>query len=120
MEIIECQKGEQQGWKCGDNGTCYIGADAKQRALQERGKLLGKQYTEEPKASTVEFLEKHEKRVAKEKESLAKLEQAIENNEIDKLDVSDFDPKGLAFKKAQIEKENFEKAKKPKQAPNQE
>lgn len=35
MPVKRCQINGKQGWKWGDEGTCYTGPDAKERAIRQ-------------------------------------------------------------------------------------
>lgn len=48
MKILECEINGVKGWKCGENGTCYIGTDAKQRAFRERAKIKAQENEAKP------------------------------------------------------------------------
>ncbi|MBD3387601.1 MAG: hypothetical protein GF414_01545 [Candidatus Altiarchaeales archaeon] len=34
MPAQRCSKGGRQGWRWGDKGVCYVGPDAKERAIK--------------------------------------------------------------------------------------
>lgn len=36
MPMMRCEKDGVQGWKWGENGTCYVGEDAKEKAEEQR------------------------------------------------------------------------------------
>jgi len=57
--LIECEKRGVKGWKCGQEGICFIGFDAKQKALASDSEKKAAEWRKSPKASTVEFLAKH-------------------------------------------------------------
>jgi len=40
--LIPCERNGVSGWKHGDNGICFIGTDAKQRALKSSAKIKSK------------------------------------------------------------------------------
>jgi hypothetical protein len=67
-KLKKCTKNGADGWKCGADGTCFTGVDAKQEAFREMGEKKGKKYSLNPKKSTVDFLKKHKLR----KENLKK------------------------------------------------
>ncbi len=48
MEILACEINGVQGWKCGENGTCYIGIEAKQRAFREQKHLKAEEFKVNP------------------------------------------------------------------------
>lgn len=35
MPLKKCQKNSKSGWKWGDQGTCYTGKNARQKALMQ-------------------------------------------------------------------------------------
>lgn len=39
MPLKRCQKNGKRGWKFGDSGFCYTGADAKRKA-EEQGRAI--------------------------------------------------------------------------------
>lgn len=47
MEFIKCTKNGTEGVKGYEEGTCYIGTDAKQRAYSEYRKHLSEQQSQE-------------------------------------------------------------------------
>jgi len=49
MDIIECENSGVIGWKCGENGTCHIGIEAKQRAIRDQKRLKAAEWKENPK-----------------------------------------------------------------------
>jgi len=78
--LIECQKRGVQGWKCGEEGTCFVGFDAKQKALAEAANLKAEEWRISPKPSTLEFLEKHqEAREAREELVKRKVKKSTKN-----------------------------------------
>lgn len=44
MDILECENNGVKGWKCGENGVCYIGTEAKQRAFKERADIQAEEF----------------------------------------------------------------------------
>lgn len=57
MPLMKCTKDGEEGWKWGQGGICYIGEDAKEKAL-EQGKAIeaSKDTTdEEPFISLIDF-----------------------------------------------------------------
>jgi len=74
--LIECEKNGVKGFKCGEDGVCFIGIDAKQKALRADSQKKADQWAEEPKESTVEFLKNKEealkKRLEKERKEAKK------------------------------------------------
>jgi hypothetical protein len=48
MEILQCEKNGVQGWKCGENGECYVGLEAKQKAFREQKKIKALEFAENP------------------------------------------------------------------------
>jgi len=55
MPLKRCQENNQQGWKWGDEGKCYVGPDAKEKALQQ-GRAIGdyelETYNDYPKSAS--------------------------------------------------------------------
>lgn len=66
--LIECEKNGVKGFRCGEDGECFIGIDAKQRALRADSQKMADQWAKEPKKSTVEFLNKKEEALKKRQE----------------------------------------------------
>jgi len=73
--LIECEKNGVKGFKCGEDGLCFIGIDAKQKALRADSQKKADQWAEEPKESTVEFL-KNKEEAQIEQEKLNALERS--------------------------------------------
>jgi hypothetical protein len=48
MEILQCEINGVKGWQCGENGVCYIGTDAMQRAFREQARLKAEEFEKNP------------------------------------------------------------------------
>ncbi len=48
MEILECEINGVKGYKCGENGTCYIGTEAMQRAFRDQKRLKAEEFEKNP------------------------------------------------------------------------
>lgn len=48
MEILECTKNGVKGWKCGEDGECHIGLEAKQEAFREQKRLKAAYFEKNP------------------------------------------------------------------------
>ena len=70
--LIACEKNGLKGWKSSEEGTCFTGIDGKQRALREDSARKAETWRREPKASTMEFLKKHEERRKRREEEAKK------------------------------------------------
>lgn len=66
MNILECEKKGVKGWKCGEDGTCYLGMDAKQRAIRDQKRKKAKEWAKNPRPLPKKFL-KSSKKSAKKK-----------------------------------------------------
>jgi len=57
MPLKRCQENNQRGWRWGDEGKCYVGPDAKEKALQQ-GRAIG-EYEEDEILSKIERLSRY-------------------------------------------------------------
>lgn len=48
MEILKCTINGVEGWKCGENGVCHIGLEAKQEAFRDQKKLKAAEFEKNP------------------------------------------------------------------------
>jgi hypothetical protein len=60
MPLMQCTKDGQKGYKWGQSGTCYVGPDAKEKAL-EQGRAIEASKSEEttdekPFESLIDFV----------------------------------------------------------------
>lgn len=44
MPLKQCTKDGKSGWKFGDNGTCYVGSNGKQKALKQARAMFANGY----------------------------------------------------------------------------
>lgn len=73
--LIECEKNGLKGWKSSEDGTCFTGFEAKQRAMREDSQKKAETWRREPKPSTVEFLRKHSENRKKREEAEKKAKE---------------------------------------------
>lgn len=57
MPLIKCSKDGQDGWQWGKSGVCYIGPDAKEKALEQGRAIEASKDTkdEKPFVSIIDF-----------------------------------------------------------------
>lgn len=81
MEILECEKNGVSGWKCGEDGECYIGLEAKQKAFRMQKKIKAAEFKETPAELPKNLID-----MAKEDEEVVEeIEEVCELRKVKKL-----------------------------------